>query len=331
MTLKGRQKAAILLLSLGDDAAAAIFPHLSEAEIEDITMEIANLGPVTPELVDEVMSDFWETGLAQSYISTGDVDYAREVLSKAFGDAKATEIIQRLSTFLQVTPFDFIRRTDASNLINFIQNEHPQTIALIMAYLDANQASAILQRLPPERQADVARRMAQMDRTSPEVIREVERVLEKNLSSILSQVFTSAGGVDSLVAVLNQVDRGTEKTIIEVLEKEDPELATEIKNKMFVFEDIVALDDRAIQQVLREVDTKILGMALKGVGEEVSAKIYRNMSKRAAAMLKEDMEFAGPVRIRDVEAAQQQIVNVIRALEDAGEIVIARGEGEMLL
>ncbi|HYE77067.1 MAG TPA: flagellar motor switch protein FliG, partial [bacterium] len=259
MPLKGRQKAAILLLSLGDEAAASIFPHLSEGEIEDITMEIANLGPVASDVVDEVMADFWETGLAQSFISTGDVDYARDVLSKAFGDARATEIIQRLSTFLQVTPFDFIRRTDASNLINFIQNEHPQTIALIMAYLDPHQASAILQRLAPERQADVARRMAQMDRTSPEVIREVERVLEKNLSSILSQVFTSAGGVDSLVAVLNQVDRGTEKTIIEVLEKEDPDLATEIKNKMFVFEDIVGLDDRAIQQVLREVDTKVLG------------------------------------------------------------------------
>ncbi|MEO7993419.1 MAG: flagellar motor switch protein FliG [bacterium] len=331
MPLRGRQKAAILLLYVGEEIAAAVYPFLSEPEIDDLTMQIANLGPVTPELADEVLADFWHSGLGQSYIETGDVDFARDVLSKAFGPDRASEVIQRLSNFLQVTPFDFLRRTEAANLINFIQSEHPQTIALILAYLSANQASQILQRLAPELQADVTRRMAQMERTSPEVIREVERVLEKNLSSLLTQVFTTAGGLDSVVGILNLVDRTTERGIMEILDRDDPELSAQIKNQMFVFEDILLLDDRAIQQVLREVDTKILGLALRGVSEEVSEKIFRNMSKRAAAMMREDMEYAGPVRIKDVEVAQQQVVNIIRALEEAGDIVVARGGGENAL
>lgn len=331
MPLRGRTKAAIFLLFVGNDVAASIFPHLSEAEIEDLTMEIANLGPVSPDVADEVLADFWHAGLASQFISSGDVEYARQALAKAFGDNRAGEIIQRLSNFLQVTPFDFIRRTDASNLINFLHNEHPQTIALILAYLHPTQSSELLQALPPETQADVARRMALMERTSPEVIREVERVLEKNLSTIISQVFTAAGGVDALVNILNQVDRTTERTILDMLERDDPALAQEIKNKMFVFEDIIQLDDRAIQQVLREVDSKILGLALRGVSDEVANKVYKNMSKRAAAMLKEDMEYSGPVRLKDVESAQQQVVAVIRALEEAGEIILGRGEGDVLV
>lgn len=331
MALRGRTKAAIFLLFVGREVASSIYPHFSEAEIEDLTMEIANLGPVSPETADEVLADFWHAGMAAQFISSGDVEFARGILSQAFGDDRAGEIIQRLSNFLQVTPFDFIRRTEASNLVNFLHNEHPQTIALILAYLHPVQSGEILSSLPPELQADVARRMALMERTSPEVIREVERVLEKNLSSIISQVFTSAGGIDSLVNVLNLVDRSTERSILEILETQDPSLAADIKNRMFVFEDIIGLDDKAIQSILREVDSKVLSLALRGVSEDVANKIYKNMSKRAGAMLKEDMEYAAPVRVKDVEGAQQQIVAIIRALEESGDIIMGRGEGDKLV
>jgi flagellar motor switch protein FliG len=248
------------------------------------------------------------------------------------GDEKANEVLQRLSTFLQVKPFDLIRKTDASSLINFIHHEHAQTIALILSYLDPVKGAQVIQALEPAKQVDVARRMALMDQTSPEVIREIERVLEKNLSSLLNQEFSQAGGVPVLVDILNKVDRATEKAILEKLEEEDPGLAEEVKNRMFIFEDIVHLNDRAIQQVLKEVDTKELSLALKGVSEEVMNKILKNLSKRAGAMLVEDMEFMGPVRLKDVEGAQQRIVNVIRSLEEAGEIVIVRGgEDELVM
>jgi flagellar motor switch protein FliG len=231
-----------------------------------------------------------------------------------------------------VRPFDFIRRTDPAHLLNFIQQEHPQTIALILAYLEPAKASVILQNLPDEIQSEVARRIATMDRTSPDVLREVERVLEKKLSTLSSEDYTAAGGVESIVEILNLVDRSSEKSIIEALEDEDPDLAEEIKKRMFVFEDIVMLDDRAIQKVLREVDTQELAKALKAVDTEVQDKIFRNMSKRAAGMLKEDMEYMGPVRLKDVEEAQQKIVSIIRHLEDTGEIVIARsGEDELVV
>jgi flagellar motor switch protein FliG len=331
MALTGGQKAALLMIALGDEIASVIYPHLSDSEIEDLTMQIANIGKVDSESFDEVFEDFYQTAIAEKYIQEGGVDYAKDILERALGSEKADEVVQKLSTFLQVTPFDFIRRTDPSNLINFLRNEHPQTIALVLAYLKPNQASAVLAQLSPEVRTDVTRRIALMDRTSPEVIREVERVLEKNLSSVMSQEMTQAGGVNSVVQILNNVDRSTEKSILEALEKNDPELAAEIKNMMFVFEDIVQLDDRSIQQILREVDTKELGLALKGVSEEVQQKMLRNLSKRAGDMLLEDMEFMGPVRLKDVESAQQRIVRVIRSLEDAGEVVIARGEAEMVL
>jgi len=329
--LTGGQKAALFIIALGEEVSAQIYPHLNENEIEDLTMQIANIGKVSSDSVDSIFEDFYQTILAEKYVSEGGVDYAREILEKALGADKAEEVVQKLSTFLQVTPFDFIRRTDPANLLNFLQNEHPQTIALVLAYLKPNQAATVLSRLPAYTQVEVTRRISLMDRTSPDIIREVERILEKNLSTVMSQEMTSAGGVNSMVEILNHVDRSTEKTILETLEKEDAELAAEIKNMMFVFEDIVTLDDRSIQQVLREVDTKELSLALKGVSEEVSAKIFKNMSKRAGAMLQEDMEFMGPVRLKDVEGAQQRIVTVIRALEDAGEIIIARGETEMVL
>ncbi len=332
LQLTGRQKAAVFLVSLGTDVSAEIFKHLREDEIEQLTFEIARLDKVEAEDKDRVLMEFQELMMAQGFISSGGIDYAREVLERALGTQKAIDIVNRLTSSLQVRPFDFIRRTDPSHLLNFIQGEHPQTIALILSYLDPNKAALILSGLNHQIQADVARRIATMDRTSPDVLREVERVLERKLSTLASEDYTSAGGIDAIVEVLNQVDRGTEKIIIEALEEEDPELAEEIKKRMFIFEDIVLLDDRSIQKVLREVDTQDLAKALKGVDAEVQEKIYRNMSKRAATLLREDMDFMGPIRLRDVEEAQQKIVNIIRKLEESGEIIVARaGEEELVV
>jgi flagellar motor switch protein FliG len=328
----GRQKAAIFLVTIGSEISAEIFKYLREDEIETLTFEIARLETIEPEQKDAILQEFQELMMANQFISTGGIDYARELLEKALGSQKAVDIINRLTSSLQVRPFDFIRRTDPAHLLNFIQQEHPQTIALILAYLEPNKASVILQNLPHEVQSDVARRIATMDRTSPEVLREVERVLEKKLSTLSSEDYTAAGGVPSIVEILNLVDRTSEKQIIESLEDEDPELAEEIKKRMFVFEDIVMLDDKAIQKVMREIDGQELAKALKSVDQEVQDKIFRNMSKRAASMLKEDMEFMGPVRLKDVEEAQQKIVSIIRRLEDAGEIVVARaGEDELVV
>ncbi|MDR0760112.1 MAG: flagellar motor switch protein FliG [Treponema sp.] len=328
----GRQKAAIFLVSVGSDISSEIFKYLREDEIETLTFEIARLESIEPEQKDAILQEFQELMMANQFITMGGIDYARELLEKALGNQKAADIINRLTSSLQVRPFDFIRRTDPAHLLNFIQQEHPQTIALILAYLEPNKASIILQNLPHEVQSDVARRIATMDRTSPEVLREVERVLEKKLSTLSSEDYTTAGGVESIVEILNLVDRASEKQIIEALEDDDPELAEEIKKRMFVFEDIVLLGDRDIQKVLREVDSQELAKALKSVDTEVQDKIFKNMSKRAAGMLKEDMEFMGPVRLKDVEEAQQKIVSIIRRLEDSGEIVIARsGEDEMVV
>ncbi|HHW40338.1 MAG TPA: flagellar motor switch protein FliG [Syntrophomonadaceae bacterium] len=323
--LTGKQKAAILLISLGPEISAQIFKHLQEDEIEQLTLEIANIRKVPPEKRDEVYQEFYQMCLANEYISQGGINYARELLEKALGPQKAAEIINRLTASLQVRPFDFIRKADPSQLLNFLQGEHPQTIALILAYMEPEQAASVISALPPESQTEVARRLALMDRTSPEILREVEKVLERKLSSVVTQDYTSAGGVKSLVEVLNRVDRATEKTIIETLEVQDPELAEEVKKLMFVFEDIVQLDDRAVQLVLREVDSHDLALALKGAGEQVMKKIENNISKRAAQMLKEDIEYMGPVRLRDVEDAQQRIVAVIRKLEEQGQIFITRG------
>jgi len=330
--LTGRQKAAIFLVTLGSEISAEIFNHLREDEIETLTFEIARLDNVEPEARDRVLMEFKELMMAQDFITSGGIDYARELLEKSLGSQKAVDIINRLTSSLQVRPFDFIRRTDPAHLLNFIQQEHPQTIALILAYLEPPKASIILGSLPHEIQSDVAKRIATMDRTSPEVLREVERVLEKKLSTLSSEDFTAAGGVENIVEILNLVDRSTEKLIIESLEEEDPELAEDIKKRMFVFEDIVLLDDRAIQKVLREVDTGELAKALRGVDAEVQDKIFKNMSKRAAALLKEEMEYMGPIRLKDVEETQQKIVSIIRKLEDSGEIVVARsGEDEMVV
>ena len=329
--LDGVAKAAILLITLGPEKSAKIFKHLKEEEIEQLTLEIANTNSVSPKLKDEVLNEFYEICIAQQYIAEGGITYAKDLLEKALGIDKAMDVISKLTASLQVRPFEFLRKTDASQLLNFIQDEHPQTIALILSYLSAGQASQVVAALPPEKQADVAKRIAQMDRTSPDIIKEVEKVLERKLSSLVNQDYTIIGGVDSIVEILNAVDRSTEKHIMETLEIDEPELADEIRKKMFVFEDILSLDDRAIQRVLRDVDNNELAVALKNANEEVQNVIFRNLSKRLAAMIKEDMDFMGPVRMKDVEEAQQKIVNIIRKLEDAGEIVVARGGGDDLV
>ncbi len=273
--LTGLQKAAVLLIALGPEKSSHIFKHLKEDEIEELTLEIANTRSITPQLKETVIEEFYQVCLAQQYIAEGGIGYAKELLEKALGEDKARDVIGKLTASLQVKPFEFVRKTDASQLLNFIQDEHPQTIALIMSYLSPAQSSMILSSLPPERQADVAKRIAIMDRTSPDVIKEVEKVLESKLSSLVNQDYTIIGGVDAVVEILNSVDRGTEKHIMETLEIEEPELADEIRKKMFVFEDILLLDDRAIQRVLRDVENSDLAIALKGSNEEVQSAIFQ--------------------------------------------------------
>lgn len=330
--MSGKEKAAILLVSLGPELSASVFKHLKEDEIEDLTLEIASLKRIQPEIRDEVVEEFHDLVMAREYLEHGGIEYARELLEKALGTSKAEDIIKRLTASLQVRPFDFARKTDPGQLLNFIQNEHPQTIALILAYLHPEQAGLILSSLDSDLQVDVARRLAKLDRTTPEVLQEIETTLEQRLSAFVMDDYTLAGGVESAVDVLSMVDRSTEKTIIDSLEEEEPELAEEIRKRMFVFEDIILLDDRSIQKVLREVDSKDLALALKTASEEVSARIYKNMSKRAAEMLKEDIDYMGPARLRDIEETQQKIVATIRRLEDTGEIIIARGgEDEVIV
>ena len=296
--LTNQQKAAILFIAIGPEYSAKLFQHMDDDEIEQLTLEIANQKQVSSALKAEVISEFYSMCMAQDYISSGGLQYAQNVLEKALGPDKALEIINRLTTSLQVEP---------------------------------DQAAVVLGALPPESQVEVTKRIATMDRTSPDSIREVERVLERKLSSMVTQDFTSAGGIKAIVEVLNRVDRTTEKAIVETLEVDSPELAEEIKKLMFVFEDIVQIDDRSLQLVLRQVETKDLSLALKATPQEVAEKVYKNMSTRAADMLREEIEFMGPVKIRDVEEAQQKVVAVIRVLEDKGEIVISRGKGDEMI
>ena len=292
--LTGEQKAAALLISLGPELAAKIYQHLKEETVEQVTLQIANLRKITPDEKDSVMQEVLNIAAAQEYISQGGVEYAHEILEKALGANKAMEIINRLQGSLQMTPFDYIKRTDPQQLLNFIQAEHPQTIALILAHLTPEHAAIILGALPGDVQVDVATRIAILDRAAPDVVMEIERVLERRISSIFTQEFTAAGGVRSLAEVLNRADRSTEKAIMEKLEESNPELAEEVKRLMFVFDDLINLDNRTIQQVLREVDAKDLALALKGCKDEVKEHILKNMSTRAKAMILEDMEGTWP-------------------------------------
>lgn len=327
----GRQKAAMLLITLGPEKAAKIFKYLKEEEIEQLTLEIANIRAISPQVKQDVLNEFYELCIAQEYIAEGGIDYAKEILEKALGTENAMEVINRLTVSLQVRPFDFARKTDASQLINFLQSEHPQTIALILSYLKPSQASGVLASLSSEKQADVARRIALMDRASPDVIKQVEREFEKKLSSLVTEDYTTVGGIDSIVEIINLVDRGTEKNIMETLDMDDPELAEIIKKKMFVFEDILTLDNRSIQRILREVDNHELAIALKGSTQEVRDLIFSNISQRLSTMIAEDLEYMGPKRIKEIEDAQQKIVNIIRKLEETGEIIISRGGGDEIV
>ena len=293
-------------------------------------MEIAGLGSISPDLKEEALDEFYEAYESEGYLS-GDLEYVRQVLERALGRPRAMEIVDKIAASLQEQPFSFAREIDAAQLTSFIENEHPQTIALVLAHLHIDQAASVLSLLPKEVQIEVAKRLAEMDRTSPDVVKEVENVLRDRLLSIGGQDYTAAGGIDALVDILNRVDRATEKTILEDLEEQDPVLAEEVKKLMFVFEDIVLLDDRSIQTVLKEVDMKDLALALKAASEAVMKRIVSNMSDRAAEMLKEDIEFMGPVRLRIVEDAQQRIVNIVRRLDDSGEIIISRGKEDEVL
>ncbi len=329
--LTGRQKAAILLISLGPDVSAQVYKYLTEEEIEKLSLEISSVKKVDSDVKEEIISQFHQIVQAQNYISQGGIGYAKTVLEKAFGKQEASNIINRLTSSLQVRPFDFARKAEPQQLLNFIQNEHPQTIALVLSYLDAEQAGQILSELPQDMQANIAKRIATMDSTSPEIISEVENILERNISSSFTDNYTQTGGIQAVVEVLNGVDRSTERTILDSLEIHDPELAEEIKKRMFVFEDIVILDNRAIQRVIREVNNEDLQLALKVSSEEVKELVFKNMSQRMAETYKEEMEFMGPVRLRDVEEAQTRIVSIIRRLEEVGEIIIARGGGDDII
>ncbi len=322
----GTKKAAILLMSLGAQEAADLMRHLRHSEVEQITVEIANLKRVDREMQIEVLTEFYQMSRAEVEITEGGIDLARDMLERAFDTTRANEILRRLTTYLQRRPFDVLRKADPNQIMSLILNEHPQTIAVMLAYMDPTQASQVLSGLPAEIQSDVARRIALMGRAAPEVIKEIEALLEAKLSNMAAEEVSGAGGINAIVPILNNTDRSSERQILERLEEFDPELADEIRNRMFVFENIVQIEDKSLQKVLRRVDNKTLAMALKGTAAEVSQKVMRNLSQKASELLKDDVEVLGPVRIRDVEQAQREIVNIIRQLEDQGELVISRGE-----
>jgi flagellar motor switch protein FliG len=331
ITMSGREKAAVLLIALGKEYSAKIFKHLRDDEIEQLTLDITNVRRVDTDMKEAVIEEFYEECLAQNFISEGGIDYARDILEKAIGQERAMLLINRLTASLAVRPFDFARKSDPNQILNFVQNEHPQTIALILSYLEPDMSATILAKLTLEKQTEVVARISTMDRTSPEYVREIERVLDRKLSSLGSDDFTTVGGISRIVEILNATDRGTERRVLEELEVEHGELVDEIRRKMFVFEDIVKLDKKAVQRVLKEVETSELTVALKTATEDVKALIFDNMSKRMADMVKEDMEYMGPVRVKDVEEAQQKIVSVIRKLQDSGDIVISRGSEDALV
>lgn len=331
LKLTGKLKAAILLISMGKEASSKVFNHLPEEEIEQLTLAIASINKVDSKEKEEVLKEFHEMCMAQDFLAMGGIGYAHDVLETALGKERAKQIIQKLTTQLQVKPFDFARRIDAMQIYHFLQNEHPQTIALVLAHLEPQQASMILSSLPDELQSDVARRIATLEQTSPDVIKEVEKILEQKLATTIRQDYSVVGGIDSIVSILNGVDRGTEKSILEQLAEKNHELVDEIKKRMFVFEDIINLDRRAIQRIIQEVENQDLMLALKAASPELKDVIYENMSKRMVETFNEEMQYLGPVRVKDVEEAQGRIVSAIRRLEDSGELVIARGGNDGIL
>ncbi len=328
--LDGRQKAAILLACLGPENAGRVLAQLREDEVDQITLDISGLGTIDPDLKAAVFDELHQMGVAKQFVAQGGIDFAKDLLEQSFGAERAFEILNRLQNSLQEVPFQFLKKADAGQISSFIQDEHPQTIALILAHLEPPIAAIILSALPQNVQSDVVMRIATMDRTAPEIVREVERVLERKMAAIFSQGFTFAGGVKDVAEILNRVERTAEKTIMAELEERDPELADEIARLMFTFDDIIYVDDTGIQKTLREIETKDLALALKAASDEVTDKIFRNMSERAREMIKEEIEYMGPTRLKSVEEAQQRIVATIRRLEEAGELIISgRGGGEI--
>jgi len=330
-SLTPKEKAAILLISLGKEYSAELYRFLSEDEISDMTLSITTTRRVEPEVREQIVSEFYEMCLAQKFITEGGIDYAREILEQAVGPDRAEEMIRKLSSSLQVRPFDFIRRVDSTQILNVIHNEHPQIIALVLSYIEPKQSAQIIASLPPERQTEIIARISNMGSTSPEYVKEAERILERKVTSMGYTENIIVGGIDTIVEIINSLDRSSEKNILESLDISDSELADEIRKRMFVFEDIAKLNNVTVQRVLREINNADLAVALKMATEDVTRTIFSNISKRLQEMVKDDMDVMGPVRVRDVEEAQQRIVNVIRKLEDEGEIVVARGEGDDLI
>ncbi len=330
--MPGAQKAAGLLIALGPEVSGKLLPRFKDHEVERLTWEITNLGTLSSDIRDALMEEAYKVALSQDYVSTGGIDAAMEILEKAFGVDKAHQIAEKIFDTFKTVPFSFARELDPAQLVSFLANEHPQAVALILSYVATDRAAAVLAQLPPNQQAEVALRIARMERTAPEVVKEVEELMQRKLATVLTQRsdLKQSGGPDALVKLLKSVDRVTERSILDTLDRLEPHLADEIRKQMFVFENIVMLDDRSIQRVLRDVDTKDLGLALKGAGEEVKRRILKNMSERSAKMLEEDMAVMGPVRIKNVEAAQGNIVNIIRTLDEAEEIVISRGDDDVL-
>jgi flagellar motor switch protein FliG len=331
--ITGVRKTAILLLSLSQEQAAEILKRLPPEAVEEVSREIASIKEVGADSRQVVFGEFYNLALANSYLNEGGLEYAKALIRKSMGDDDANRVIKQVTQQVQTTPFSFLQKAESENLLTFIQDEHPQTIALILAHLPSQKASEILVGLPSQKQIEVVKRVANMEQTNPEVIKEVERGLEHRLSDIVSQTFEKAGGVDTVAEILNLADRSTEKGIMEGLEAEDPDLVEQIRRLMFVFEDILLVNDKGIQSVLKEVDNEELALALKTASDDLKQKIFKNMSERAAQLIQEDMQYMGPVRVSDVESAQQKIVDVVRRLEDAGEIIIAGrgGEKEMVV
>ena len=329
--LTNKAKAAMVIISLGPEKAARLYHYLKDDEVEQLTVEVASIQSVDSEKIQQAQQEFYELCLAQNYISEGGIDYARKVLDRAYGAQRATQMISRITDSLHAHSFEFLKKTDPKHLLSFIQYEHPQTIALILLYTTPEQAAAILSELPREKQTEVAMRIAMMDRTSPEIVKEVENILEQKLSTVVSANLTEVGGIKSIAEILNRVDRSTEKFILDEFNKANPELSEEVKRRLFVFEDIVYLDARGIQRFLRDVNTKDLVVALKGANQEVTDLIMSNMTKRMQDTIKEEIEYLGPIRMSEVEEAQQKIVQTIRKLEEANEIVISRGGKDEIL
>jgi flagellar motor switch protein FliG len=329
--IRGRRKAAVLLVSLGSERAAEVFKHLRDEEIETLSLEMAKLQRVDPLTTHAVLEELAATVQAYDSLLSGGVDYAREVLERALGPDRALEIIGRLSTVIEMRPFEFLRRTPAEQLVTFLRNESPQTVALVVANLHTSLASQVLSNLPSSEQAEIALRIARMGETSPEVVRQVEIVMKKKLDSVVQQEYSTAGGIKSLAEILNRADRSTERNVLDSLTEADEELAAEVRRLLFVFEDITKLDDRSIQLVLREADQKDLALALRGVNDDVKERILGNMSERGAQMLVEEMAYQPPQRKRVVEEAQGKIVAIVRKLEEAGALVLSRGEEDAVV